>query len=121
MGCEELGVKIVMPSNYFVEGDPFSTYINVCNPGPDLYTNIPLFVILDVYGQLFFAPEFDDFAFYTINYLDVGMQQVEVLPEFTWPGDVGESSGIMWYAGMTDEQMTVLLGLMDSFEFGWGY
>ena len=108
-----------MPAEYFRAGDPCSTLVYVCNPGPDEYTNVPLFVILDVYGQYFFAPTFGDFAHYTID-VPTGQQEILVLPEFTWPANVGSASNIIWISAMTDPAITELFGDMDQWTFGWG-
>ncbi|MBN1356645.1 hypothetical protein JXA40_10335 [bacterium] len=118
--CEILGVTLWMPLDYFTPGDPCACLVTVCNPGPDVYSNVPLFVILDVYGLYFFAPMFSGFDYYTLVNLYPGESEIEVLPEFTWPDGAGSASGILWYAAMTDIGFTRLFGEMDTFAFGWG-
>jgi serine protease AprX len=116
--CQQLGVTLWMPSDYYKPGDPCACKVTVCNPGPDNYFHVPLFVILDVYGQYFFAPSFNDFDHYQVD-LQVGAKDVIVLDEFSWPDGAGSASGILWYAAMTDPDITALLGEMDMFTFAW--
>jgi hypothetical protein len=83
--------------------------------------NQPLFVILDVYGQLFFAPDFSGFDHYLDDYptFNPGRTVINVLPEFTWPEGAGSADSIRWYAALTNPEVTTLYGEMDIFEFGW--
>ena len=120
-GCH-LGVTLWMPSHHFFPGADCGCTVTVCNDtGADLH-NVPLFVILEVAGLVFFAPSFSDVY---DNYLashssfGPGETQVEVLPGFSWPEDTGEASGIFWYAGMTDPEITTLMGDYDYWEFSW--
>jgi hypothetical protein len=116
--CTVLGCEVYMPSDDFVEGDDCYCDVYVCNPGDDTYPDVPVFVILDVYGLYFFAPSFSDFDFYTKT-IEPGEMTISVLPSFPWPGGVGTASGILWYAAMTDQNMTQLFGELGMFTFGW--
>jgi len=110
-----------MPDDYFTPGEACWASATVCNPGPDEPTDIPFFVILDVYGELFFAPSFNqEFDVYMIEVLTVGEHDFQVLPEFIWPAGAGSASNIFWYAAMTDPGITQIIGEWDIFEFGWG-
>ena len=115
--CDTLGVTIDMPTNDFGPGDICYVKVHVCNPGDNM-GGTPLFVILDAYGDLFFAPSFSDFDSYSIN-LIAGRQTKTVLSDFNWPSGVGSAYGLWWYAGMTDPEMSALRGEMDAMEFGW--
>ncbi|MBN1356546.1 hypothetical protein JXA40_09835 [bacterium] len=118
-GCDTLGVTLWMTSDYFTPGDPCACTVTACNPGSEHYPDLPLFVILDVYGLYFFAPSFGEFDYFEID-LDPGDVEIGVLPEFAWPEGAGTASGILWYAAMTDPGITQLFGEMDTWEFGWG-
>ncbi|MCD4652537.1 right-handed parallel beta-helix repeat-containing protein, partial [bacterium] len=100
-GCEELGVRIYMPLDDYTVGDEFFCYVYICNPSEDTYTDIPLFVILDVYGAMFFAPGFTDFDNYTVD-IETGETKTEVIPHFFWPDIDGTVTDIIWYAAMTN-------------------
>lgn len=117
--CETLGVSIEMPSNYFTPGDAFSCSVKLCNPNQPL-TGVPLFVLLDVLGVYYFAPDFSAFDYYTLN-VPTGFSDQVVIPEFFWPYTAGEGTGVQWLAAMTNSSMTQLSGEMDTFAFGWGY
>ncbi|MCD4652948.1 hypothetical protein K8T06_03335, partial [bacterium] len=102
-------------------GETCSAEAVVCNPGPNVPVDIPLFVILDAYGELFFAPSFNQvYDAYMIDTLTVGEHHFQILPEFVWPSGVGSANGIYWYAAMTNPEITELFGEWDMFEFGWG-
>ncbi len=116
--CSELGCTIDMPSNEFHPGDRFYCNVNLCNPGPDTYENIPLFVILDVYGTFYFAPTFNAYDHYALT-LNIGEQTQVVIAEFPWPSGTGSATGIHFYAGLTDHAISELLGNYDMFTFGW--
>ncbi|HPQ41425.1 MAG TPA: hypothetical protein PLV45_13710 [bacterium] len=117
--CTDLGCKIDMPLTRYRVGDTCYCRILLCNPGPKTYIALPVFVILDVYGSLFFAPTFAEYDHYTIDSFPEGQRTVEVLPPFEWPEGAGSATGIMFYAGMTDQAITELLGDYDVFTFGW--
>ncbi|MCD4652526.1 FG-GAP repeat protein [bacterium] len=115
----ETGVSIEMPASDYGPGDPCACSIHVISNEPDVLNGIPLFVILDVYGTLLFAPDFSDFAHYEVDLIPGTETVVVVLPDFSWPTGAGNVEGIFWYAGMTNAAMSELLGQMDAFEFSW--
>lgn len=84
-----------------------------------MYSNVPLFVVLDVYGAYLFAPSFSDFDHWTIE-LNPGVLEQQVISPFIWPNGTGTASSIFWYAAMTSQDYTEFLGEMSVFEFGWG-
>ena len=116
--CCGTGCTIQMPSIDFGAGDECWCDLLICNSEFEEYADIPVFGILDVYGSLFFAPEFDDFSCY-IQTIYPGLQYIHVLPRFEWPENAGSANDIVWYAAMTDPEMTALWGSMDTFTFGW--
>lgn len=107
-----------MPSSDFGSGDECYCEVHVCNTGSSTYTDIPLFVILDVYGMYFFAPSFGTFDFYD-DPIPPGLTKIMVLPNFSWPEGAGSASNIIWYAAMTNASMSELHGDLGSFTFGW--
>ncbi|MCD4655630.1 hypothetical protein K8T06_17045 [bacterium] len=120
--CTETGVTIRMPSNMFSPGDACWCNVMVCNSDVSALENHPLFVILDVYGSLYFAPSFnEEFDSFLADYPEFisGETEVVVLPEFEWPAGVGSASGITWLAAITDPTMVSIVGSWDSMDFGW--
>ncbi|MCD4655459.1 hypothetical protein K8T06_16185 [bacterium] len=116
--CNELGCKINMPSDDFAAGDEFYCHLVICNPDSTTYDNVPVFLILDVYGAYFFAPDFSDFNYYTET-IPQGETLISPLGTFNWPSGAGTATGIIWHAAMTNQEMTDLFGAYGFYEFGW--
>jgi hypothetical protein len=121
-GCDRTGVTLWMPSDFFMPGDLFSCRVTVCNAKPAPLTGYPLFVILDVHGQLFFAPSFTTLF---DNYLSLyhtfppGMTDIDVISEFPWPSGVGSAAGIRMIAALTLPDYSEIHGEWDTWMFGW--
>ncbi len=122
MACPEAGVAIWMPETQFSPGDGCSCEVTVCNPDQAVLRNHPLFVLLEIAGTYFFAPSFSDFDHYLDAYPEYppGETMIEVLPSFPWPEGAGSFSGARFIAALTDPNIQVIVGEMDTFEFGWG-
>lgn len=116
--CDVLGCRIDMPAAMFQAGDRYYCNVIVCNPGTETYDSIPVFMILDVYGLLLFAPEFNDFSYY-LRDIAPGTTSIEIIGDFYWPSGAGQASDIRWYAGMTDPLFIALLGDFDMVTWGW--
>ncbi|MBN1355380.1 S8 family serine peptidase [bacterium] len=116
--CGELGCSVEMPKEYYAAGDICYCDVIICNPTSSIYTNTPVFVILDVYGTCFFAPSYSTYDYYVRNVYP-GRALINVLPRFNWPAGAGSASGIVWYAGMVTPDMTEMIGAMGMFTFGW--
>jgi hypothetical protein len=113
------GVTITMPAHQYRPGNPCYCTVTVTNADPEPLIDHPLIVILDVYGEYFYAPSFTgDFDYYAGPW-PAGATPVETLPEFTWPDTGTSASGIVWYAAITDPAVTRIVGEWDSWEFGW--
>lgn len=121
--CNNLGVTLTMPSDYYRPGDECFVTGTVCNNTGMTLTGFPLLVILDVYGTLFWGPEFtEEFETYLTDYPQYTENEtiVNIVPSFTWPDTGTTATGITFYAAVTDPCVSFLYGDMDSFEFGWG-
>lgn len=117
--CVTTGAILDMPSDFYRPGDTFYVDVYLCNMDGVEY-QVPLFVILEVYGTLFFAPTFTPFDKYDVVLPANDQIVINVLPPFNWPQGAGTASGINFFAAMTDPQITQLFGEMDSQTFGWG-
>lgn len=116
--CTTLGVTLEMPSAMYEPGDPCWLKAYVCNPNAETYNQVPVFVILEAFGQYFFAPTFTSYDHYTLN-VTPGMHVLDPLPMFPWPTGAGSADGLIWYGAMTDQAVTTLFGELDTFTFGW--
>jgi hypothetical protein len=113
------GVTITMPAHQYRPGDICYCTVTVTNGDLEPLIDHPMFLILDVYGEIFFAPSFTtDFDYYSGPW-PAGTTPVDALPVFTWPDTGTSASGIVWYAALTDPAVTRIVGEWDSWEFGW--
>jgi len=116
--CNSLGIDIVMPAEEFKTGDECYMDLIICNPNHETYSDIPIFALLDVYGNYFFAPSFTEIDFYVWD-VPPGNSIIHVLPVFDWPTGAGTAEGIKWYAAMTTADMSEIMGDYSMFMFGW--
>ncbi len=121
--CDTTGVTLFMPSDYFRPGDPCSCTATVCNATGSILAGYPLFVVLDVYGTLFWGPGFTEgICSYIHEHPEFppGATDVTVIPAFTWPDTGSAASGITFHAALTDPTVTEIVGTMYQWEFSWG-
>jgi len=115
-----LGIELILPSNLLYPYSEFRLSAQLNNPGIPI-TGIPLFVILDIDGRLFFLPEFVEYP--SIDYLSVnvghGSQTIEIIPPFLWPEAAGSKSGVYFHAAMVHPSLNWIIGEPDTVEFGW--
>ncbi len=114
-------VYIDMPAHFYYPGDPFSTHIRVWNAETFHLENYPLFIILDIHGQLFFAPDFSGEVSYYDDLIFPAEQEsaFELIPVFQWPDSAGTMTGLAWYGGFTTPDMSAMYGELGVFYFGW--
>ncbi len=118
VACKVPGCKIEMPASFFRPGMTCYCDVEVCYPDAPSETPIPVFVILEVMGHYYFAPDFSDFNMYYQKLVDP-VTKIRVVDAFIWPEDCGNATDIRWYAAMTDSTINHLIGDWDAFEFGW--
>ncbi len=111
-------LSLAMPAHFFYPGDPCSLTVTINNTTSDTFTNMPLFVILNVYGTYYFYPSFSDFDYDPIT-IPPGQQQIIILDEFTWPEDTGSADDITWYSAITTTDFSTLFSSLDTWTFGW--
>ena len=109
---------ISMPSRLFKADDSASCSVSVWNAGTSALNGYPLFTILDVFGSYYFAPSFSDFDYFKWSF-PPGLTELSVLPEFTWPDNVGSATRIVWYAFLMNPEMTEFASEVGVFDFGW--
>ncbi len=120
--CDQMGVSLDLSKSLFHAGDTFTCTAHVCNNTGDVLTGYPLLVLLDVFGSYFWGPTFtQEFDSYLTQYpsFPEGITDVEVLPSFSWPSNVGSAQGIRFYAALVDPDVHILIGQLDMVEFGW--
>ncbi len=122
-----LGVDLRMSQTHFIPGDTFTLDAVLGNPNADM-EDIPLAVVLDVYGEFWFWPSWskfdpetgDGFDFQTIE-LSNGINTIIIFEPFTWP-DTGPSavSGIVFYGAMLTPDFSGILGILDTETWSFG-
>lgn len=118
-----LGVILDMPQEFYSPGELFYLEARLINPGPAVHQTA-LFVILDVYGDLWFWPSWTrfppelDFDWTPLNH---GITPISIIEEFSWP-DTGsdEAAGLVFWGAMLNDELNDLRGDMDRIEFGYG-
>ncbi len=113
-----LGVDLVLSDDSLHPGDLFSLTAFVSNPGPETYTDIPLVILLDVYGNYFWHPTWTQQFTYESLELDIEVKDIQLL-EFTWPETGTAASGMIFYGALLSETFTEIKGSMDMVTFGW--
>lgn len=108
-----------MPATYYRSGDVFSLDVRVANPGEPRGLK-PLFIILDVYGEYWFWPSWKQQLDYHWIDLQSGSSTYPVIASFFWPEGAGSADGIVFWGGLTDERITVVIGLIDTIAWGYG-
>lgn len=111
-------VDVSMPAAVYYPSDKCWCKTIVTNYGFRSIVGFPLIVILDIFGNYFFAPGFEGFDFVDASF-PVGQTEVIVLPEFLWPSGLGSIDGIRWFGMLTNLEMTDLASEVGIFEFGW--
>jgi len=116
--CDFLGVHLWMPAHAFAPNDPCMLNAEICNPGSPM-SAVPFHVILDVYGAYYFGPTWtQDFAYWQLD-VDTGFIEMTIIPLFLWPQGAGSARDLAFYSGLTDQEITTLVGDLGfwSFEF----
>ncbi len=117
--CNTLGVSLWMPAHVFYPDDPCSLEITICNPFDRSFDQVPLLIVLEIWGSYYFAPSFSDYDYYIIDQIPPGITNLVIIPPFEWPSDVGSAEGIRVYGAMTELSRRYLFGTYDLFQFSW--
>ena len=80
---------------------------------------VPLFVLLDVYGQYWFAPGWETDLDYYYQLFQPGLTTITAIETFNWPAGAGAADGIRFWSALTNASMTEVLGNVAMVSFGW--
>lgn len=110
------GIEILMNQTLFQSGDVFNLDVRTTNNSDSI--TLDVFVILDVYGSVWFWPSW----LQTVNHATweipaVTDRSTDIL-DFTWPENAGAADGLKFWAALTDPVWMTIVSL-DSQE--WAY
>lgn len=111
------GVNLLITRNLFHGGDTFLLDAIITNAEKTSFSNLSLFVILDVYSMYWFFPSFSEEAdWMKIATLKPGSERINVLT-FEWPfGIEGKADNLIFWGGMIDSNNN-LIGDLDGIDF----
>ena len=107
-----------MPAAVFHAGETCYCRAAIVNPGPDVLNDVKIWVLLEVGGQYFYAPDFSQIPSWMLMNLSPGTDLVEVIPPFSWPDHAGAFSA-RFHGAMTDSAVTRIIGTWETLEFDW--
>ena len=117
-GCGSLGISLEVPLSNLYPGDEFFLQANICNTLPYPLDRSPVFVVLQVLDNFWFAPAWtEQLAYYDID-IPEGKTEVTVLPGFFWPENTGHGNATFW-AMITDMEIQIPIGSWSYVDISW--
>ncbi len=111
-------VYLDINSTYFTSGDQFLLTCRVQNNDDPL--DAPLFILLEVYGQYWFYPDWtQDLAYQPLS-MEYGFDELYTILDFEWPATDQSATGINFFAALVDQEMTMLMSNLSQITFGFG-
>lgn len=120
--CLATGVNLELQDHDLNHRDPFRVTATLCNLSESNLKNHHIVVLLDVYGEFWSLPSWQnldqglDSYCYTIP---SGAWTFNVVPLLLWPQTVGPVSNIGFWGAILDPQLTSIVGEYSHVEFGW--
>lgn len=123
---ETIRVTLELPQ-FAHPGDEFQVTGIITNTGDSIY-NVPVFFILDVFGELWFWDDWDHYSSDgggTIDFrlmdLPTGELQIDVVSKFIWP-DTGSDlvMGLRFWGAVCNSDFTDIIGAYDMKQWGYG-
>ncbi len=112
-----------MPSHYFKAGDTCWLKATIFNPFPAVIKGVYFFVILDINtGDYWFYPSW---VHYPPNYdyvvVDIqwGSTTYNIISPFKWPANSGRGRNFKFWAILTDDTISKVIGKMDVWHFSF--
>ncbi len=115
----KLTVHLQMPAHHFTPGSLCGLRIMIINNGMDYAGEYPVFVMLEIFGNYFFAPSWTEAADYYLVNLIPGHTIIEVIDQFNWPDGVSTSGSAVFWGAVTEADLSKIVGLHDNWNFSW--
>ncbi|MGB3975014.1 MAG: hypothetical protein WBM27_01200 [bacterium] len=118
--CDYLGTRLVMSqADLFRAGDEFWLECRVCNNSDVPMQRTITAVLLGVYGEFWFWPSWtQNFDFENHDY-EPGLTTIPIFEPFIWPEVDGHVTGLEFYSGLLNAEMTGLIGDFGYLTFGY--
>ncbi len=111
------GVRIRLNSTYFTPGDYFDLKVLLGNEGTT--RDVDLYVLLEVYGQFWFYPNWTQELDSYPTYLRRGFSLLDILA-FEWPDVPDAATGLHFISAVTQRNNFNIIGEYDMIEWGFG-
>ncbi len=85
--CHRLGVRFIGPESQPEEGDLVGLDIEICNPGEITHVELPLFIIMEQFGEYWFWPSWVNEADFELMDVEPGKTITIVMESEPWSGD----------------------------------
>lgn len=89
-----------------------------CNPGMS-FPQATLFVLIEFYGEIFCAPSFSEYDYYTVD-VTPETQYFFIFRYLPWPEDAGFGFGLNFYAAFTNPEQTEIISNIETHYISWG-
>ncbi len=111
------GVELQLSAQTFHPGDQFILDARYANTDPSP-TDVRLYIILDVFGDYWFAPSWNPGE---DSYLCPGLIGVKMLNvfHFEWPQIESSADGLRFWGAMIEKEESEIFGYYDCVEFGY--
>ena len=113
-GNFDLNIELKMPRRWVDPGELFGLRMTIDNDGPEL-ADLPVFLILDIQGALYFWPlwSFWDVSAQTgldfqLSTVPVDDSEIVILPEFVWPELGFDMDDLQFIGAITNWSMSDL-------------
>ncbi|MGB3975777.1 MAG: kelch repeat-containing protein, partial [bacterium] len=118
--CDYLGSHLeISQADLFRHGDIFWLDCHVCNNTDAPMPRVMTAVLLGVYGEFWFWPGWtQDFDYEYRDYAS-GLTTIRVFEPFIWPDVDGHVTGLEFYSGLINAEMTDLIGDYGYLTFGY--
>lgn len=109
-------INVNMNQKIYEAGDTCILSLMLRNPGPT--DTVDEFLILDVFGEYWFWPSFEQDLDFRTKTIPQGFEEFETVLEFVWPSGAGAADGIIFWAACLDSG-TTNLECWDMVSFGF--
>jgi len=113
-----LGMELWLSDDMFTPGDSFELRAIFNNPGSSPLPEQIYVIVLDVYANYYWFPDWMPLFDYEITDVPVGSTTQQILA-FEWPEIEGSADGLFFYAGMLSNDFMYLVGEYGIVSFGW--